>query len=84
MKRWKPVRMNARRVAFDDKRPPMVRLLQDRDNNGYVFIDYNQQWRTYWKAQDLGYVEDTENHPEKITQKGLDFLKKWEAKRATK
>jgi len=79
MKRWRPPRRGAWRFDRSDKRPPMVRLLQDRIGD-QVCVAYDQQWRTFWKAQALGYVENTESHPEKITKKGLDFLARWEAR----
>ena len=76
---WPP-RKNAWCFDRNDKRPAMIRLLQDRlgKNNDMVCIAYHQQWRTFWKAQGLGYVEDTGNHPEKITQEGIDFISAWE------
>jgi hypothetical protein len=54
--RW-PFR--ARHVDLDDKRSPMLRLLQDCvSQDGSVQPNYEQQFRTAFKAQRAGYLDD--------------------------
>jgi hypothetical protein len=60
-----------RHVAFDDKRSPMLRLLQDCVSpDGSVQPDYEQQFRTMFKAQRLGYLDDKFC----LTVSGREFL----------
>lgn len=65
-----------RRIAWGDTRTPMLRLLQGcqlrADGTGRVMVavEYDQQWRTLWKAQRLGYL-DADQY---LTTKGREFL----------
>lgn len=60
-----------RSVAVDDKRNPMLRLLQDCVSaDGSVQPNYDHQFRTLFKAVRLGYVDDAH----RITEIGRDFL----------
>jgi hypothetical protein len=60
-----------RNVAIDDKRSPMQRLLSDcLHPDGSVQPDYEQQFRTLFKAQRLGYVDDRCY----ITEAGRKFI----------
>lgn len=70
-------------VALTDARQPLLRLLQDgrcrgaaRPEGGFfvmVAVNYDQQWRTLWKAQELGYVCNDDRQC--LTEKGVAFLK---------
>lgn len=57
-------------VAVDDTRSPMLRLLQDCNVQGMIQVDYAQQWRTLFKAQRLGYVDDRQH----LTERGAAFV----------
>ena len=46
-----------RNVDRDDKRSPMLRLLQDCNCKGQIQVDYAQQWPTLFKARRLGYLD---------------------------
>lgn len=46
------------RVAVDDPRSPMRRLLEQTVAHGHAFPTYDQQWRTIWRAARLGLIED--------------------------
>jgi hypothetical protein len=48
---------------------PMVRLLRQVDARGRVCVDYDQQWRTFFKAQELGYIDEDG----RLTQAGIDY-----------
>lgn len=37
---------------------PMRRLLRDCQHNGRIEVDYEQQWKTFFKGQRLGYIDD--------------------------
>lgn len=59
-----------RHVGLSDNRSPMLRLLQDCVSpDGSVQPDYEQQFRTLFKAQRLGYVDDNF----RITDSGKAF-----------
>jgi hypothetical protein len=62
-----------RYVAMDDRRCPMLRLLTDCNvgGAGSIEVGYEAQWKTYFKAQRLGYIADG-----RITEKGIEFVKK--------
>lgn len=49
---------------------PMRKLLSSVNADGKVFVDYEQQWRTFNKAQRLGFVDDDYN----LTQAGREWL----------
>lgn len=68
-------------VNPDDKRPPMVRLLQDCDNKstGMVEVEYAQQFSTLAKAEQLGYVDDHQ----RITPAGRAWLAAWSKDKCT-
>ena len=59
-----------REVAVTDTRCPMLRLLQDGESNGFIYVNYDAQWRTLWKAERLGYVD----HDQRLTEKGRAFV----------
>jgi hypothetical protein len=60
-----------RHVDLDDKRSPMVRLLQDcKSPDGSIQPNYEQQFRTLFKAERLGYVDDRYF----LTPAGREFL----------
>jgi hypothetical protein len=64
-------RLGARRVDHTDKRCPMRRLLEDGALPcGMVAVNYEQQWRTLFKAQRLGYLDGCQ----RLTDKGRAFL----------
>lgn len=87
-------------VALADIRKPLLRLLQDgrckgdaRPEGGFfvsVVVNYDQQWRTLWKAQHLGYVSSDDG--QRLTENGVAFLRAhgidastvWELHDATK
>ena len=46
------------RINPNDKRSPMLRLLQDGRTGDYVWVCYAAQWPTLFKAQRLGYLTD--------------------------
>jgi hypothetical protein len=60
-----------RNVAIGDKRSPMLRLLQDCNVRGRIEPNYEQQFRTLFKAQRLGYVDGNCM----LTDSGKDFAK---------
>ena len=63
-----------RNVSPNDKRSPMLRLLFDNSTGTVgdaVYVAYDAQWRTLWKAQRLGYLTDPE---QRLTQAGADFI----------
>jgi len=66
--------MRPRYVTIGDKRSPMVRLLTDCNNraSGAIEVSYEAQFRTLWKAQRLGYVDDRQ----RLTDAGRVFLAK--------
>lgn len=71
------IRRGVRRIDHADKRSPLLRLLQDgqlrADARGVmVAVQFDQQWRTLWKAQRFGYV-DADQY---LTDKGRAFLAK--------
>lgn len=61
-----------RNVKPGDTRSPMRRLLEDGECNppGFVCVNYDAQWRTLWKAQELGYL----NSDQYLTEAGRAFL----------
>lgn len=60
-----------RHVALDDNRSPMLRLLQDCVGpQGDVQPDYEQQFRTMFKARRLGYLDDRF----RLTDLGRNYL----------
>lgn len=62
-----------RHVAASDGRSPMLRLLQDCvAQDGTVQPDYEQQFRTLFRAQRIGYVGDDR----RLTDLGKSFLEK--------
>jgi hypothetical protein len=65
-----------RYVKVTDQRSAMRRLLEDGQCNmgGFVgvVVSYDQQHRTMWKAQELGYVTKCENQI--LTDAGRAFL----------
>ena len=69
------LRRGTKRVAQNDKRTPMHRLLESA-HKGMCCIDYDQQWRTLWKAQRLGFVDDNQY----ITSKGQEYLQNCQEK----
>ena len=55
----------------------MQRLLETAlsrkgEHEGIIEVNYDQQWRTAWKAHELGYAEG--EYPYTVTQKGRDWL----------
>lgn len=54
---------------------PMTRLLGQVNEDGFVFVEYDQQWKTFFKAERLGYVNDRYQ----LTSKGREFLSRCEA-----
>lgn len=69
-------RRGTSRVSIQDKRTPVVRMLQDSaDKSGMICIAYDQQWKTLWKAQELGWVDANQY----ITDKGREHLAKFAA-----
>ena len=59
------------KVNPTDKRSPMLRLLADCTlSNGHVEVEYDQQWRTLFKAERLGFV----NADMYITESGKKFV----------
>lgn len=63
-----------RNVDINDKRSPLLRLLQDGRSAGtdYVWVCYSAQWPTLYRAQALGYLTDDN----KLTAQGKEFLSK--------
>lgn len=71
-------------VARNDLRSPLLRLLEDGRCRGdaspagghfvMVVVSYDQQWRTLWKAQKLGYVSN--DSQQRLTEDGVVFLRK--------
>lgn len=61
-----------RHIAMNDKRCPMRRLLEDcwNEKRGTVEVSYEQQFRTFFKAQRLGYIDDRSA----LTDKGREFI----------
>lgn len=60
-----------RYVTPGDTRSPMRRLLEDGQcGHRFVAVNYDEQFRTLWKAQRLGYLTDEQF----ITPAGLAFL----------
>jgi len=60
-----------RYVRPGDTRSPMRRLLEDGQGPpGKVYVNYDEQWRTLWKAQRLGYLENEFD----LTDAGQAFL----------
>jgi len=59
-------------IEHGDKRPAMVRLLQDCNIMGNIQVSDHRQWRTLFKAVKLGYI-DSDSHD--ITEAGKAFLK---------
>lgn len=60
-----------RHVGVDDKRCPMMRLLQDCvSRDGSVQPNYEQQFRTMFKAQRLGYIDSSC----RLTSTGREFI----------
>jgi hypothetical protein len=75
--------MNRRRnIGINDKRPPMLRFLTegqlrpDADGNVMVVVNYDQQWRTLFKAQRLGYIDGSQH----LTAEGRAFIAKAEGR----
>lgn len=66
------VKIRNRVVDTTDSRSPMLRLLQDGESFGHVYVNYDQQWRTLWKAQRLGYV--TDDCDQLLTDAGRAFI----------
>jgi hypothetical protein len=52
----------------NDGLAPMVRLLRQVDDTGLVAVEYDQQWKTFFKAQRQGLVDDDG----RITQRGRE------------
>ena len=48
----------------------MYRLLNAASDAGMVAVDYHQQWRTFFKAQALGYV----NEDGYLTEAGTNYV----------
>jgi hypothetical protein len=62
-----------RHIVIGDTRCPMLRLLQDNvTGNGQVEPDYEQQFRTMFKAQRLGYLDGDR----RLTETGKAFVAK--------
>lgn len=61
-----------RHVVPGDTRSAMLRLLADCNNvqSGMIEVDYEQQWRTLFKAERLGYVDKNQ----RLTEKGAAFV----------
>lgn len=61
-----------RYIAVNDKRCPLRRLLEDcwSEARGTVEVSYEQQFRTFFKAQRLGYIDERSA----LTDKGREFL----------
>jgi len=59
LKRRRFKNMGRCNVSPSDTRSPMRRLLETglTRASGSVEVEYDQQWRTFIKAQSLGYVE---------------------------
>lgn len=62
--------LRPRHVAINDRRCPMLRLLQDANVRGNIQVNYEAQFKTLWKAQRLGYVDDNQD----ITEAGKQFV----------
>ncbi len=58
-------------VTLGDERPPLLRLLQDGRQGNSVYVSYPAQWKTLFKAQRLGLIDEGEHT---LTAKGLKFL----------
>ena len=65
-----------RYLTLGDTRSPMRRFLEDAENlkTGTVEVQYDQQWRTLFRAQRLGYVSGDGDNV-RITDAGRAFLK---------
>lgn len=68
------------KVDPNDKRPPMLRLLQDglipataSVGAGMVVVSYDQQWRTLMSAMRRGYVD---RNTQMLTDAGRAFVAK--------
>ncbi len=59
-----------------DSRSPMRRLLEDALNQrtGNVEVQYDQQWRTFFKAQRRGYIAGGGDNV-RVTEAGEAFLR---------
>lgn len=54
-----------------EHRTPMHRFLLATQKRGSAEPEYNQQWRTLWKAYELGYISGgSDGLTGKITKKG--------------
>jgi hypothetical protein len=75
---WVGARGFRRRVVeISDARDPMTRLLEDgQDGNGFVFVRYDQQWKTVARAQRDGMLDENQ----RITDKGRDYLRRYGTK----
>lgn len=51
-------RRGAYKVAADDRRSPLRRVLESAASRGNAFPDYSQQWRVIWRAHRLGFLTD--------------------------
>jgi hypothetical protein len=59
-----------RYIVPGDTRDAMRRLLEDCNCNGRIEPNYEQQFRTLFKAERLGYLDDQH----RLTDKGIAFL----------
>ena len=74
--------LSRRVITGDRSRSPMMRLLEDgqlppdASGNITVAVSYDQQWRTLWKAQRLGYLDANQ----RLTDKGRAKLERARAR----
>jgi hypothetical protein len=65
------------RVAVDDPRSPMRRLLEAtaQSSHGLAYPAYDQQWKTLWKAAKLGLIgSEDEGYGQPLTEQGRAWL----------
>ncbi len=66
-RRW----TNKKSVTMDGL-DPMTRLLSQTDPDGFCFVEYDQQWKTVFRAERLGYLDDNQ----RLTEAGKEYLNK--------